>query len=46
VLELAQMQDEQLVQLMENELANTPNMDATQWVETNEQHQIATETIV
>jgi hypothetical protein len=40
------MQDEQLVQLMENELVNAPNMDATQWVEANEQHQIVIEPVV
>jgi hypothetical protein len=27
------------VQLAENELVNVPNMDVTQWVQTNDQHQ-------
>jgi hypothetical protein len=46
VSKLAQMQDEQLVQLMGNELVNAPNMDTTQWVEANEQHQFAIKPIV
>ncbi len=42
----AQMQDEQLLQPIGSELMNAPNMDATQWVEANEQHQIAIKPIM
>jgi hypothetical protein len=34
------------VQLVENELVNAPNMDVTQWVQTNYQHQNVAKLIV
>jgi hypothetical protein len=40
------MQDKQQVQPMKNESVNAPNMDATQIVETNEQHQVVVELAV
>jgi hypothetical protein len=34
------------MQLVENELVNAPNMDVTQWVQTNDQHQNVTKLIM
>jgi hypothetical protein len=40
------MQDKQQVQPMKHELVNAPNMDATQIVEVNEQHQVVVELVL
>ncbi len=40
------MQDKQQAQPMKYELMNAPNMDATQIVEANQQHQVVVELVV